>query len=181
MPRGTDGWMSLKEWIVRAEQTGHKKVTAAEKEAGAREKTGTEATEKGDLVGGVEQRRTDKSEKGCLLWQSPRPSVLPRSTSCSKADLRGTQTSWSAQENKASLCRLATPRKGNKAAAKLLQKQPPSQPTLGLHTVWAAAILVLEVNQRTPSKCPGGKNQSLRARKAGCKIDTWHRTVYKQG
>lgn len=28
MPKGTDGWMRLKEWIVRAEQTGHQKVTA---------------------------------------------------------------------------------------------------------------------------------------------------------
>lgn len=59
MPRGTDGWMSLKEWIVRAEQTGHKKVTAAKKEADAREKRGTESTEKRDVVGGgrVEEDR----------------------------------------------------------------------------------------------------------------------------
>lgn len=35
-----------------------------------------------------------------LLWQSPRPSVLPCSTSCSKADLWGTETSWSAEERK---------------------------------------------------------------------------------
>lgn len=32
-PRGTDGWKRLKEKrIVRVEQTGHRKVTAAEKE-----------------------------------------------------------------------------------------------------------------------------------------------------
>lgn len=39
-------------------------------------------------------------KRACLLWQSPRPSVLPCSTSCSKADLRGTETSWSAVENR---------------------------------------------------------------------------------
>lgn len=39
-------------------------------------------------------------KRPCLLWQSPRPSVLPCSTSCSKADLRGTETSWSAEERK---------------------------------------------------------------------------------
>lgn len=52
MPRGTDGWMSLKGWIVRAEQTGHKKVTAAKKETVTPEKRGTESTEKRDVVGG---------------------------------------------------------------------------------------------------------------------------------
>lgn len=30
-------------------------------------------------------------KRACLLWQSPRPSVLPCSTSCSKADLQGEQ------------------------------------------------------------------------------------------
>lgn len=39
-------------------------------------------------------------KRACLLWQSPRPSVLPCSTSCSKADLRGTETSWSAAESR---------------------------------------------------------------------------------
>lgn len=37
MPKGTDGWMRLKEWIVRVEQTGHQKVTAA-KEGNGRSK-----------------------------------------------------------------------------------------------------------------------------------------------
>lgn len=60
MPRGTDGWMSLKEWIVRAEQSGHKKVTAANGRKRTLEKRGgTESTEKRDVVGGgrVEEDR----------------------------------------------------------------------------------------------------------------------------
>lgn len=40
MPKGTDGWMRLKEWIVRAEQTGRKKVTASKEETDGREKRG---------------------------------------------------------------------------------------------------------------------------------------------
>lgn len=45
--------------IVRAEQTGHKKVTAAKKETEDREKRGTELTEKRGVVGGngIEKRR----------------------------------------------------------------------------------------------------------------------------
>lgn len=59
MPRGTDGWMSLKGWIERAEQTGHKKVTAAKKETVDREKRGTKSMERRDVVGGcrVEEDR----------------------------------------------------------------------------------------------------------------------------
>lgn len=49
---------------------------------------------------GVWNRRGKMRVKACLLWQSPRPSVLPCSTSCSKADLQGTKTSWSAAENR---------------------------------------------------------------------------------
>lgn len=57
------------------------------------------------LVGGEGGRLQSRGGKirvkrACLLWQSPRPSVLPCSTSCSKADLRGTETSWSAEENR---------------------------------------------------------------------------------
>lgn len=100
------------------------------------------------------QIRVEK--KACLLWQSPRPSVLPRSTSCSKADLRETQTSWSAQENKTRLCGLATPSKAAEKPA-LHQALHP----LCLHSVWAAEILILEDNQRTPSKCPRGPEISV--------------------
>lgn len=37
-PKGTDGWKGLKERIVRVEQTGHRKVTAVEKETEGWEK-----------------------------------------------------------------------------------------------------------------------------------------------
>lgn len=61
MPKGTDGWMRLKEWIVRAEQTGHRKVTAAKEGYGRSKKergrvNGEERTS-GKGGGGVEKDR----------------------------------------------------------------------------------------------------------------------------
>lgn len=52
------------------------------------------------LVGVQSEGGKIRVKRACLLWQSPRPSVLPCSTSCSKADLQGTETSWSAVENR---------------------------------------------------------------------------------
>lgn len=150
--------MRLKEWIVRAEQTGHQKVTAA------KEGNGRSKKERGRVDG--EERTSRRGwtregqirvKKACLLWQSPRPSVLPCSTSCSKADLRGTQTSWSAQENKA---RLATPSKATKLQDSYYESTLKRCIPYAC-TVWAAEIPILEENQRTPSRCPGGLNQCL--------------------
>lgn len=58
MPKGTDGWMRLKEWIVRAEQTGHQKVTAA------KEGNGRSKEERGRVNGEERTSRRGWSSEG---------------------------------------------------------------------------------------------------------------------
>lgn len=94
----------MKEGIVRVDQTDGKKGNSeGKKETEGREKREMELTKRREmvvLVGVESEGGKIRVKRACLLWQSPRPSVLPCSTSCSKADLQGTETSWSAAENR---------------------------------------------------------------------------------
>lgn len=114
-PKGTDGWKRLKERIVRAEQTGRKRWQQQRRKTEGREKRETELTEKRGTVAvamvGVQRRGGKIRVKACLLWQSPRPSVLPCSTSCSKADLRGNRDIMVSSGKQGRPRRLATPNK----------------------------------------------------------------------
>lgn len=92
--READGWKRLKERIVGANRRGREKGDGSEEGNWGLRGVGDR------MVAGVWKRgRKIRVKRACLLWQSPRPSVLPCSTSCSKADLQGTETPWSAAEN----------------------------------------------------------------------------------
>lgn len=84
-------------------------------------------------------------KRACLLWQSPRPSVLPCSTSCSKADLQGTKTSWSAVEKQARPRRLDTPSLGTKLRGK--KKAPPKIAYVGAQYKLQKVICWLEIKE----------------------------------
>lgn len=64
-PKRTDGWMRLKERIVRAEQTGHKKVTAAKDGNGRSRKEGGRVDGE-ERTGGGSREGQIRVKKGLL-------------------------------------------------------------------------------------------------------------------
>lgn len=158
--RQMDGRRWKREFVGK-KQTGEEKGDG--RKEGNREPGGrrTELTGKRGVmvvkkVGVWNRRGKIRVKKVCLLWQSPRPSVLPCSTSCSKADLQGTKTSWSAAEN----------RPGHAGLTHLAQEQshvekkihPPKIAHVGTQYKLQKVLCWLEIKEHL-GKCPGDQNQ----------------------
>ena len=125
-PKGTDGWKRLKERIVRAEQTGEKEVTAAEKRDGETseewEQVNREERNGRSGGGGMEERRTDKSEEGLLTLAVSQAICVTMFHVLLKGWSAGNRDIMVSGGKQARLCRLATPNKVTRLKEKLLHK-----------------------------------------------------------